>query len=100
MGIKFEDKAKAAAHKATDFDEMAKQVAAVRKTCEMMNPPVVFCHNDLLSGNIMVMGGSKTASVEDMAIKPLQFIDFEYGCYSYRGFDWGTLLLRPHYHGT
>lgn len=88
--LKFEDAAKAAVHKAVNFDEMEKEIARVRRKCDSTSSPVVFCHNDLLSGNIMVMGGSKSDSYEDMAAKPLQFIDFEYGCYSYRGFDWGV----------
>lgn len=92
-GFQFVDEANAAVHKALDFDEMAQQAARVRSHCEKTNSPVVFCHNDLLSGNIMVMGGHEGESMEDMASKPLQFIDFEYGCYSYRGFDWGVLLL-------
>lgn len=88
--LKFEDAAKAEVHKAVNFDEMEKEIARVRRKCDNTSSPVVFCHNDLLSGNIMVMGGSKSDSYEDMATKPLQFIDFEYGCYSYRGFDWGN----------
>jgi len=43
-----------------------------------MNHPknVVYCHHDLLAGNIMKM--------EDGSV---QFIDFEYGSYGYRAFD-------------
>ncbi|CAN1120427.1 Probable ethanolamine kinase [Linum perenne] len=45
-----------------------------------LNSPVVFAHNDLLSGNLMVNDD------EDK----LYLIDFEYGSYSYRGFDIGN----------
>ncbi|KAJ2481917.1 hypothetical protein IWW56_001410 [Coemansia sp. RSA 2131] len=41
------------------------------------NSPVVFAHNDLLSGNI-IMSESRTR---------VSFIDYEYANYNYRGFD-------------
>ncbi|TXG61294.1 hypothetical protein EZV62_012657 [Acer yangbiense] len=45
-----------------------------------LNSPVVFAHNDLLSGNIMVNDEQEK----------LYFIDFEYGSYNYRGYDIGN----------
>ena len=53
--VQFQDTAKAAAHAELDFDEMARQIALVRNHCDKTNSPVVFCHNDLLSGNIMAV---------------------------------------------
>ncbi|KAM1508319.1 hypothetical protein ACFX10_017647 [Malus domestica] len=47
---------------------------------DRFNAPVVFAHNDLLSGNIMFN------DEEDK----LYVIDFEYGSYNYRGFDIGN----------
>ena len=44
---------------------------------EALDSPVVFCHNDLLSGNL----------VYDKVKNRVVFIDYEYGCSSYRGFD-------------
>ncbi|KAI9101758.1 choline/ethanolamine kinase [Phlyctochytrium arcticum] len=44
---------------------------------EQINAPVAFCHNDLLSGNI----------VYDEKQDEVAFIDYEYGSYSYRAFD-------------
>eukprot|EP00300_Choanocystis_sp_HF-7_P004464 c13450_g1_i1.p1 GENE.c13450_g1_i1~~c13450_g1_i1.p1 ORF type:complete len:357 (+),score=67.65 c13450_g1_i1:30-1073(+) len=41
--------------------------------------PVVFTHNDLLAGNVMRLGDGR-----------IMLVDFEYGCYSYRGFDFGN----------
>lgn len=41
---------------------------------------MVFAHNDLLSGNLMYNDNEEK----------LYFIDFEYGSYSYRGFDIGN----------
>lgn len=37
----------------------------------------ILSHNDLLSGNILYLSKSKE----------IKFVDFEYGTYSYRGFD-------------
>ncbi|XP_017244188.1 probable ethanolamine kinase isoform X2 [Daucus carota subsp. sativus] len=45
-----------------------------------LDAPVVFAHNDLLSGNLMLNDDEGK----------LYFIDFEYGSYSYRGFDIGN----------
>jgi ethanolamine kinase len=91
-GINFEDEGKAAVHKSLNFVAMAQEMIKLQERCDKVQSPVVFCHNDLLSGNIMVMGASKNDSIEEMATKPLQLIDFEYSGYSYRGFDWGACL--------
>jgi len=45
-----------------------------------LNAPVVFAHNDLLSGNLMLNDEEEK----------LYLIDFEYGSYNYRGFDIGN----------
>ena len=39
----------------------------------------VFSHNDLLSGNILLLHSGE-----------LRFIDFEYGAYNFRGYDFGN----------
>lgn len=46
-----------------------------------INSPVVFAHNDLQEGNILIR--PEFESVEDK----LALIDFEYCSYNYRGFD-------------
>ena len=95
--LEFECESKRAAHAALDFDAMAAEVMDAQALCDSTHSPVVFCHNDLLSGNILLLGGSTENAVEDMADLPVQLIDFEYGCYSFRGFDWGTLpSMEPH----
>ncbi|TPX62686.1 hypothetical protein PhCBS80983_g00349 [Powellomyces hirtus] len=60
--------------------EIRKELAEMQQTLEALNSPVTFCHNDLLSGNIVY--DEKTDSVA--------FIDYEYGSLSYRGFDIGN----------
>lgn len=47
---------------------------------EKLNSPIVFSHNDLLYGNIIFNEEKEEAS----------FIDYEYGCYAFRGFDIGN----------
>lgn len=44
-----------------------------------MKSPVVFCHNDMQEGNILLR--------EDIEEPTLVLIDFEYCSYNYRGFD-------------
>jgi Choline/ethanolamine kinase len=92
-GLTFDDDATSKAHDAINFAAMASELVAVEALCSQTNSPVVFCHNDLLSGNILVLGqppGTDVASLREEQLQ-LQLIDFEYGCFSYRGFDWGAL---------
>ncbi|XP_059420418.1 choline/ethanolamine kinase-like isoform X2 [Carassius carassius] len=46
--------------------------------------PVVFCHNDVQEGNILMLDGQENSSDK------LMLIDFEYSSYNYRGFDFGN----------
>uniref|UniRef100_A0A9J8AYV9 Ethanolamine kinase n=1 Tax=Cyprinus carpio carpio TaxID=630221 RepID=A0A9J8AYV9_CYPCA len=46
--------------------------------------PVVFCHNDVQEGNILMLDGRENSSDK------LMLIDFEYSSYNYRGFDFGN----------
>ena len=68
---------------------------------DLLNAPVVFCHNDLLSGNLMLSEDEGTASISlpftlisrvDLLLlsEKLYLIDFEYGSYNYRGYDIGN----------
>uniref|UniRef100_A0A667X4U9 ethanolamine kinase n=1 Tax=Myripristis murdjan TaxID=586833 RepID=A0A667X4U9_9TELE len=47
--------------------------------------PVVFCHNDVQEGNILMLEDR-----EDTSPERLMLIDFEYSSYNYRGFDFGN----------
>ncbi|KAM9854126.1 choline/ethanolamine kinase [Aulostomus maculatus] len=47
--------------------------------------PVVFCHNDVQEGNILMLENGDQTSTER-----LMLIDFEYSSYNYRGFDFGN----------
>ena len=54
--LDFRDPSKQAAFEALDFRAMESEVEATEKACLRLCPPVVFTHNDLLSGNILVAG--------------------------------------------
>ncbi|KAL2915055.1 hypothetical protein HK105_205378 [Polyrhizophydium stewartii] len=62
------------------LDKLRIELTKLQKHLEALDSPVVFCHCDLLSGNIIY--SPETDSVN--------FIDYEYGCYSFRGFDIGN----------
>lgn len=48
--------------------------------------PVVFCHNDLQQGNILLPTEGAPGTLDDHKVV---IIDFEYCSYNYRGFDIG-----------
>ncbi|XP_076310732.1 choline kinase alpha-like isoform X2 [Tachypleus tridentatus] len=60
----------------------------LRSFIENVASPVVFCHNDLQEGNILLP--ERQNSNEDKVI----FIDFEYCSYNYRGFDIANHFLE------
>lgn len=59
----------------TNLDNIRKQKEVLRHSLNECTSPVVFSHNDLLPGNIIING------------QEIQFIDFEYADYNFRGFD-------------
>ncbi|KAJ3040800.1 Ethanolamine kinase [Rhizophlyctis rosea] len=63
-----------------DMSQLKNELRQLQGRLEALDSPVVFCHNDLLSGNIVLNTSGDSVS----------FIDYEYGCYSYRGFDIGN----------
>ncbi|XP_022730655.1 probable ethanolamine kinase isoform X2 [Durio zibethinus] len=78
--LQFEDIDKQRIYEKISFKELHKEVTQLTELTGLLNAPVVFAHNDLLSGNLML---------NDEHDK-LYFIDFEYGSYNYRGFDIGN----------
>nr|XP_029122826.1 probable ethanolamine kinase [Elaeis guineensis] len=75
--LQFDDNEKQAKYETISFKEICNEINALKELTDLLNAPVVFAHNDLLSGNLML---------NDEEGK-LYFIDFEYGSYSYRGYD-------------
>ncbi|KAH6833645.1 Protein kinase superfamily protein [Perilla frutescens var. hirtella] len=80
LTLKFDDSEKQKKFEMVSFEEINKEVNDLKAMTDRFNAPVVYCHNDLLSGNLMLS--------EDEV--KLYFIDFEYGSYNYRGFDLGN----------
>jgi ethanolamine kinase len=62
------------------IDSLRKESVYLQRKLEAIDSPVVFCHNDIQVGNI----------VYDAENDAVRFIDYEYGCVSYRGFDIGN----------
>ncbi|XP_052604620.1 choline/ethanolamine kinase isoform X2 [Peromyscus eremicus] len=54
-----------------------------RKLLEATPSPVVFCHNDIQEGNILLLSEPENGD-------SLMLVDFEYSSYNYRGFDIGN----------
>uniref|UniRef100_A0A0D9XE38 ethanolamine kinase n=1 Tax=Leersia perrieri TaxID=77586 RepID=A0A0D9XE38_9ORYZ len=75
--LEFEDKETQKRYEEISFREIQDEVKELKDLSDLLHAPVVFSHNDLLSGNLML---------NDFEEK-LYFIDFEYGSYSYRGYD-------------
>jgi ethanolamine kinase len=75
--LKFEDDEKQKRYETISFREIQDEIKELKDLADLLHAPVVYAHNDLLSGNLML---------NDLEDK-LYFIDFEYGSYSYRGYD-------------
>jgi ethanolamine kinase len=52
--IKYDDEAKQKAHDAVDLDAMERELNLTQEAAEKLQVPVVWSHNDLLSGNVLV----------------------------------------------
>ena len=61
-------------------DELIAEFASLEKQLKLLDSPIVFCHNDLLLGNI----------VHNEAKKSITFIDYEYAAYNHQAFDIGN----------
>ncbi|XP_056622877.1 choline/ethanolamine kinase [Triplophysa dalaica] len=70
-------------NKLMKFDLPA-QLESLRSLLASTPSPVVFCHNDVQEGNILMLDGRENSTDK------LMLIDFEYSSYNYRGFDFGN----------
>ncbi|XP_028725038.1 choline/ethanolamine kinase isoform X3 [Peromyscus leucopus] len=59
------------------------EMGNLRKLLEATPSPVVFCHNDIQEGNILLLSEPENGD-------SLMLVDFEYSSYNYRGFDIGN----------
>ncbi|GAB1609617.1 choline/ethanolamine kinase-like isoform X1 [Argonauta hians] len=67
---------------------LEKEMHDLMDSLEKINSPVVFCHNDLQEGNVLILDSC------DDPVKKLTVIDWEYCAYNYRGFDLGNHFLE------
>ncbi|XP_013884346.1 choline/ethanolamine kinase [Austrofundulus limnaeus] len=65
--------------------DLPAELKSLRALLASTPSPVVFCHNDVQEGNILVLEDQYHNSTEK-----LMLIDFEYSSYNYRGFDFGN----------
>ncbi|KRX26058.1 Choline/ethanolamine kinase, partial [Trichinella nelsoni] len=61
-------------------ERLLQEINLIRDFTDNCKSPVVFCHNDIQEGNILLPN-------ECSSHKDIMFIDFEYSSYNYRGFD-------------
>eukprot|EP01084_Bolivina_argentea_P098799 177585_1 len=93
--IEFKNGDKLQKYKALNWNNIAKQIDImqcflpshknennVNKLCEyiIQQSDLVFTHGDLLGGNILYLTDTKE----------IKFVDFEYGAYNYRAFDFAN----------
>jgi thiamine kinase-like enzyme len=69
---------------------LKEEIDWLKKCLIATNSPTVFSHNDFGGSNILVIEDKSHKNFDDSNI--IKLCDFEYSCYSYRGFDFGTLF--------
>ena len=62
------------------LNSLKEEAVYLQKRLQKLKSPVVFCHNDIQVANIIYNANTDSVS----------FIDYEYGCVSFRGFDIGN----------
>lgn len=65
--------------------DLPAELESLRALLAATPSPVVFCHNDVQEGNILMLQDKDQSTTEK-----LMLIDFEYSSYNYRGFDFGN----------
>ncbi|CAI4228363.1 unnamed protein product [Auanema sp. JU1783] len=82
---------------ALTIDDLEREWDFVEKFVKSYGSPLVFSHNDLQKGNILLKTGYELCDDgrvlldgTETSSDPLVLIDFEYSTYNYRGFDFGN----------
>ncbi|KAK7304179.1 hypothetical protein RJT34_15282 [Clitoria ternatea] len=78
--LEFDDSKMKKTYETISFKEIHDEIVELKGLCDKLKSPVIFAHNDLLSGNIMI-------NYEE---DKLYFIDYEYASYNFRGYDVGN----------
>ncbi|EGG24538.1 ethanolamine kinase A [Cavenderia fasciculata] len=76
----YPDEKRQAMYASLRVDEMKEEYKRLEQQLATLQSPIVFCHNDLLSRNIIVNKEGDRSP----------FIDFEYANYNFRGFELGN----------
>ncbi|KAM6961424.1 choline/ethanolamine kinase [Aplochiton taeniatus] len=85
MNLKFVREAHVKKYNKLLMMDIPAELESLQKLLATTPSPVVFCHNDVQEGNILMLEDRDSASSER-----LMLIDFEYSSYNYRGFDFGN----------
>ncbi|EPZ33730.1 Choline/ethanolamine kinase domain-containing protein [Rozella allomycis CSF55] len=65
----------------SSLEKLIEEANWLQQHLKTIESPIVFCHNDLLSANIILQENRNKLSIA------VEFIDFEYAGNNYRGFD-------------
>lgn len=88
-GLDFHDEPRREAYEALDFDDLASEVDQTEAACAGAASPLVWGHNDVISGNIIALQRPGFDSDAPDYGGELALIDYEYGGWNPRGFDFG-----------
>lgn len=69
-----------ALYRSLDLPRVHRELVELRALLLALDEPLVFCHNDLLSGNIL-------HTYDEHGVPTVTLIDFEYGAINFRAFD-------------
>ncbi|CEF60143.1 Protein kinase-like domain-containing protein [Strongyloides ratti] len=88
------------APKYVTLESLKNELEYVEECLNKSNSPIVFCHNDLQEGNILLSNEYELTKegklkkidndIDESLIQPFFVIDYEYANYNYRGFDFGN----------
>ncbi|XP_055789641.1 choline/ethanolamine kinase isoform X2 [Salvelinus fontinalis] len=85
MNLKFAREAHVKKYNKLIKYDLPAELESLRVLLSATPSPVVFCHNDVQEGNILMLEDRDRTSTGK-----LMLIDFEYSSYNYRGFDFGN----------
>ncbi|KAM3725254.1 Choline/ethanolamine kinase [Dirofilaria immitis] len=84
--------------KTITYAVLKNELEIVQRCLEKSDSPILFCHNDLQEGNLLLHNeytinenGEFDINENDNPISP---IDFEYASYNYRGFEFGNYICE------
>uniref|UniRef100_A0A0N5BGC8 Choline/ethanolamine kinase n=1 Tax=Strongyloides papillosus TaxID=174720 RepID=A0A0N5BGC8_STREA len=82
------------------IQELEKEVRLLEDYVKRYNIKIVFSHNDIFEGNIIVRNNAtieKDKIISDDENDCIIVIDYEYSCYNYRGFDFSQIFREMAY---